>query len=60
MAKEGTMKAASARRWRVGLVLLGVVVVAVGAAALLQPPSEGGESLIHVSIKAEPLFDIDC
>jgi len=58
MAKEGTIKAASARRWRVGLVLLAVVVVAVGAAALLQPPSEGGESLIHVSIKAEPLFDI--
>jgi F-type H+-transporting ATPase subunit a len=58
MAKEGTMKPASARRWRVGLVLLGVVLVAVGAAALLQPASEGGESLIHVSIKAEPLFDI--
>jgi len=47
---------ASASR-RVGLIVLAVVLVAVGAAALLQGHQEG-ESLIHVSIKAEPLFDV--
>ena len=43
---------------RFGLIVVIVVVLAVGAAALLQGPAEGGESLIHVSIKAEPLFDV--
>jgi F-type H+-transporting ATPase subunit a len=47
---------ASASR-RVGLIVLAIVLVAVGAAALLQGHQEG-ESLIHVSIKAEPLFDV--
>ena len=47
---------ASASR-RVGLIVLVVLLVAVGAAALLQGHQEG-ESLIHVSIKAEPLFDV--
>ena len=51
--------AASASRRRVGPIVLAVVVlVVVGTAALLQSPPEGEESLIHVSIKAEPLFDV--
>ena len=42
---------------RIGLIVVAAVLLFVGAAALLQGHQEG-ESLIHVSIKAEPLFAI--
>jgi F-type H+-transporting ATPase subunit a len=58
MAKEGSASPTSASWRRIGAIVLIVALLAAVAAAALQSAPESGESLIHVSIKAEPLFDV--
>ena len=45
--------------WRLtGVIVLIIALLAIAALAVIQGSQESGESLIHVSISAEPLFDV--